>query len=68
MTEEKQEITPEQAREVLRARAQADLQQCGRLIQATLDRFNARIVVDITITADGRIVGRSAIVPRENVA
>jgi len=61
------EITPEQAREVLRAQTQADLEQCGRLVQAALDRFNARIIVMQSITPDGRIVGRTAIVPRENV-
>jgi len=67
MTEEKQEITPEQAREVLRAQTQADLQQCRLLVQADLDRFNARLIAVQDVTPDGRIVARPAIVPRENV-
>lgn len=65
MTEEKQEITPEQAREVLRVQTQANLQQCRLLVQAALDRFNAQLIAIQSVTPDGRIVARPAIVPRE---
>jgi len=64
MDEERQEITLEQAREVLQAQTQANMQQCRLLVQAALDRFNAQLIAIQSVTPDGRIVARPAIVPR----
>jgi len=49
------QITPEQARQVLQAEQQKRLEECQRDIDAVLKKHNCALSVHIEITPDGRI-------------
>jgi phage gp36-like protein len=58
-------ITLEEAQAVIRAQIATRVQQCAQAIQSVLQQHGCNMVVQQTITQDGRIIGNIAIIPRE---